>query len=283
MARTVAQIQAQIIAAKDAQADLASLTSTSTRAIWRVYTFIIAASIAVLEQLMDLYQSVIETLVSRSPGASTLWVQDKMFKFQYDATDPQIVQLIETIPQYPVVNAAKRIITACAVVTDVNNTVNIKVAKSNPYEALDGSQLSAAQSYIDTIGIAGITYDVISLDADKLFIEAEVFYRGQYSAVIQGLVITALNDYMQTLSLVNFNGSLKMSDLEAVIRNVTGVSDVVMKNVRVRPDTTAFASSTYYIQNATLINRLVNPAAGYMIQETDTGHTFADSLTFTAV
>lgn len=290
MARTVAQIQQTILDAITANPDLTYVDennithpltdNTSARAIFRAFTFIYATAAAFLEQLMDLYVLTIEGIVARSPGASILWVQDKMFKFQYDATNPQIVQLINTIPQYPTVDATKRIITACSVTSNVANTVNIKVAKSNPYTALSGPELSAAQSYIDTIGVAGIDYNVISLAADKLYIQADVYYQGQYSAVIQTNVIAAINTYLQQLSLVNFNGDLKMSDLTDIIRDVVGVNDIVAKNIRGRADATPFANSAYFIQNNAVVNRLFSPAAGYIVEETTVGQTFADSLNF---
>jgi len=282
MARTVAQIQAQIIQYKQGQTALDGLDSTSKRAIWLLWTYITAVAIAVLEQLIDAYVATVEALVARSSASSALWIQDKMFKFQYDATDPQVVQLIDTVPTYPNVDATKRIITACSVTSDLSNAVNIKVAKSDPYVALSGPELSAAQSYITTIGTAGINYVVQSKDADKIYIDATVYYAGQYAAVIENLVITALNNYLQTLSKINFNGSIKMSDLEAVIRNVEGVNDVVMNNVKARADVVVFANATPLIVNTTIVQRLYNPIAGYMVQETTSGQTFADSLTFIA-
>lgn len=283
MARTVNEIYATIVAAKEAEADLAGLTSDSNRAIWRLWAFITASCQAIFEQIMDAYVVALDTIISKSPGASTLWIQDKMFKFQYDATNPQIVQLIDLAPQYPVVDETKRIITACSVTSGISNVVNIKIAKGDPYEALTVSELSAAQSYINTIGVAGITYTCISLAADKIYIDADIYYTGQYSAIIEDSVINALNSYLQTLSKTNFDGSIKMSDLEGLIRNVAGVTDVVMNNVRVRPDATAFADATYLIQDNTLLQKDYNSSAGYLVGETTSGQTFADSLTFTAV
>lgn len=280
MARSIAEIQNQIIAYKNAQPELAGLSSNSRRAIWYLWTYIIAAGIAVFEQLQDLFLSNVEAVVARSSAASALWIQDKFLKFQYSATTPQIVQLIDTVPQYPVVDENLRIITACAVITQNNNTVDIKLAKNNPYGALDPSELSAAQNYINTIGVAGINYNCISLDADRIYIEADIYYKGQYSSVIQTNMITALDNWFTQLSQINFNGDIKMSDLEAVIRNVTGVNDVVIKNVRVRANTVSFANGTDLILNTAVLQRLYNPVAGYIIQEDTSGQTFADSLNF---
>lgn len=280
MARTIAQIQAQIIATKNAQPELAGLTSTSKRAIWNLWTFVIAACIAIFEQLLDSFLTQVETQVAQSAGASVLWLQAKMFQFQYDATTPQVIQLINTVPQYPVVDANKRIITACSVTSSLSNQVSIKVAKSSPFVALATAELTAAQSYINTIGAAGITYNVISLNADKLYVQAQIYYQGQYSTVIQQNVIAAINSFLQNLSIVNFNGSMKISDLEGAIRNVAGVNDVVLNNVKGRDDASSFANGIDLVLNNTVISRQWNTIAGYIVQETTTGKTFADSLTF---
>jgi len=280
MARTIAQIQAQIIATKNAQPELAGLTSTSKRAIWNLWTFVVAACIAIFEQLLDSFLTEVETQVAQSAGASVLWLQAKMFQFQYDATTPQVIQLINTVPQYPVVDANKRIITACSVTSSLSNQVSIKVAKSSPFVALATAELTAAQSYINTIGAAGITYNVISLNADKLYVQAQIYYQGQYSTVIQQNVIDAINSFLQNLSIVNFNGSMKISDLEGAIRNVAGVNDVVLNNVRGRDDASSFSNGIDLVLNNTVISRQWNTIAGYIVQETTTGKTFADSLTF---
>ena len=282
MARTIAQIQAQIIATKQAQPELAGLTSTSKRAIWNLWTFVIATCIGIFEQLLDSFLTNVETQVNASAGASILWLQAKMFQFQYDANIPQVVQLINTVPQYPVVDATKQIITACSVTSSLSNQVTIKVAKSNPYVALVSAELTAAQSYINTIGAAGISYTVISLNPDKLYVQASIYYQGQYSTVIQQNVIDAINSFLQNLSITNFNGSMKISDLEGVIRNVAGVNDVILNNVKGRDDASTFANGVDLVLNNTVISRQWDTVAGYIVQETTSGKTFADSLIFIA-
>lgn len=282
MARTIDTIQAEIIATKEAQPELAGLTSTSKRSIWYLWTYVIASCIAIFEQLLDSFLTKVEKQVSQSAGASILWLQAKMFEFQYDANIPQIVQLIDTVPQYPVVDPTKRIITACSVNSNVSNQVIIKIAKSNPYTALTSTELSSAQGYINVIGAAGIIYNVISLNPDKLYVDADIYYQGQYASIIQTNMIDAINNWLQTLSTTNFDGSIKMSDLEGVIRNVAGVNDVILNNVRGRDDASTFAAGIDLILNNTLVQRQWNTVAGYTIQETTTGKTFADSLTFIA-
>jgi len=292
MSRTLQQVQTSIIANIAANPDMVytdennvvrNITyNTSKLSLWYLWTWIMAAAIVVLEQLMDVYTTNIEAIVARSAAASTLWIQAKMFQFQYDATDPQVVPLIDTIPQYPVVNTSLCPIIACSVTSDYANNVTVKCATGSPLVALDAPVLAAAASYLNVIGDAGITYNVVSLSPDKIFIDADVFYNGMYTAVIKNNVIAALNDYFVTLSKINFNGSIKMSDLENVIRSVTGVNDVVLNNVKAHTDAQSLSQSLYLIQNKQVVNRLYSSVAGYLIQETDSGATFLDTLIFTA-
>lgn len=281
MARQVNEILNELIATKNTIAELNVYNSTSRRAIWRLWLYVVAVSIAVLEQLQDLYVAQVEAILARSASASKLWLQSKMFDFQYSATDPQIVQLINLVPQYPVIDSDLRIITACSVTSTMPNVVLLKIAKSDPYQALLTAEVNAAQDYINTIGSAGINYTVASLDPDRIYIEGEIFFKGQYSAVIQTNVIDTINNYFQTLSKINFDGSLKMSDLEGIIRNVVGVNDLVLSNVKGRNDSQAFGAGINLILSKTLVNREYNSLAGYMISEDTIGETLADKLTFT--
>jgi hypothetical protein len=235
MARTVNQIQQEIIAYKNAQPELAAFNSTSHRAIWLLWTYVIAVAIAVHEQLLDLYTASLETLLAQLPAATKQWVQKKMFEFQYSTTDPQVIQLIDTIPQYPVINETLQIITGCSVNSTFPNVVDIKVAKGDPYVALTLAEKTAAQDYINTIGIAGVQYNVISLNADTLFVTADIYYQGQYTAVIQDNVFNSVNNYLVNLSKTNFDGILKVSDLETAFRTATGVTDVFLRIVAAQP------------------------------------------------
>ena len=248
----------------------------------RQICYTVAICQALVEQLQDLFRQEIEATVSKAAPASTAWVQDRMFKFQYSASNPQVVALVNTIATYPVLDSSLAIITACSVTTDASNSVVIKAAKGSPLVALSAQELASAQGYINTIGIAGINYVAQSLSPDKIFIDAQVYYAGQYSAVIQANVIAALQNFLQTLSLTNFNGALKMTDLEGVIRNVTGVNDVVLNNVRGRQSTDAYSAGVDLILNTSTIQRQWLTIAGYIAAEDTTGKTFTDSLTFTA-
>ena len=256
MARSVATIQAQILSFFAANNNLSyqdeynitrNITyNNSKRAIWNLLAFIVAVCLAIMEQLLNLLTTDIQTQVAQSAAASALWIQAKMFAFQYDENDPQIIQLINLVPQYAAVDPSLQIITACNVTIDPSNVVHIKVATGDPLQPINANQLLAAQAYINLLGHAGINYNVTSQPPDRIYIQAQIFFNGQYSSVIQPNVTAAIQNFLQDLSLNNFNGVLKVSDLEGCIRTVSGVNDVVLNNVSCRQGVNNYSAAAAY-------------------------------------
>lgn len=280
MARKISVIQDQIIASKDAEAALASLNSPSQVAIWRVWTFIQAVAINLMEQVIDIYVAFIESKIAKA-GAGTLpWIRDRILEFQ--AGDN--VTYSDGVISYPTVDATKQIITRCSVTQDTNRTIKVKVAKSEPPAALSGPELLELTYYGRQIQFAGTQMNFVSETADKLYVLGEVFYDGQFATSIESEVIAALDAYCSSLSsATNFNGTVLASAIETAILQVPGVKDVNISQIAARPSGTAFASRTIIYDLPTGINiKMYETFAGYIVQETDPGHTFADSLTFTA-
>lgn len=279
MARSLSEIQNSLISSFQAQPELAAANSTSRRAIWRLFTYVQAAGILVLEQIMDVFKAQIETQIAQAIPTTAAWISSKIFAFQYSTTNPQIINLINLVPSYPVVDNTLKIITRCSVTSTLSNRVLIKVAKSNPPEPLDNLELASLQNYINTIGSCGIQYLVSTAASDKISVEADINFIGQYSSVIQSSVINAINTYLANLP---FNGQLKISELEVAILNVTGVTDVLFKNIKVRPDNLTYDEGQYLIQNKTYISKSFQSIAGYITAETTTGHDLPTTLTFIA-
>jgi len=276
MARTIEQIQASIVADVQLTPEFSGL-SNSNRAIWRLFSYVVAVTILLLEQIIDIFRADNEIKINQAIPETASWLTNKVFGFQYSATNPQILTLDNFVPTYNVVDASLQIITRCSVVTTISNKVLIKVAKSEPPISLSSSELSALQGYVNIIGVAGISYTCFSTDADRVYIGADIFYDGQYSATIQGMVINSITNYLKNLP---FNGQLQISDLEFAIRNTTGVNDVLINNVKVRANSMTFVDGIYLIQSKTTISRLFPTISGYVIGEDTTGYTLSDSLNF---
>lgn len=279
MARSINTIQSLMLADIAADPVLGpQLTSISKRAYFNLLTFIFATCTFLLESLIDIFKTSVEATAASAAPASQAWMQAQVLKFQYSPVVPQIVQLINFAPAYTTVDPTLQIISRASVVTTVAGAVLIKVATGNPPGPLNGSQLSALQDYVDMVG-ATIDYTVSSSAADELYIQADVYYQGQYSAIISQNVILAINTYLANLP---FNGQLKASDIELTIRNVQGVNDCVLKNVSARTDSEPFVDGIFLVQDEQWISRVYSAFAGYIIPETTTGDTLADSLNFIA-
>ena len=285
MARTVTQIkqqiQTQLVTSFAAINITVDPTSWSKRNMMQVFCFVIATILAYFEQLIDIAVNSIETQISTNVAGSAIWIQQQMFKFQWSATIPQYVQMINNVPQYPIIDPTLQIIDSCSVNSPSLNNVIIKCATGSPLTALTNSQITAAQGYIDTIGIEGIQYTVESLPPDQISLNAQIWYDKQYTSTIKTTIINTINAFYVTMSQINFNGALKVSDIERLIRNVQGVEDVQIINMTARTDLTL-----YLVQDSKILHPSWSPntgTAGYVIDETTSGQTLSDLLILTAV
>lgn len=288
MARTVQQcndyIVTNLVATFAAEGITINPTLWSKTNVIRLMCYSAAIAQSLSEQLQDLNIEKMQDIQSKSSAPNALWLQDTIFKFQYSSTTPQNLTIIGGVGQYPIINDALRIITACAIQAPVVTGVcNIKVAKgATTLAALSAPELTALQSYIDILGSAGINYICSSTNSDKLYIKADIYYKGDYSLVIQSNVINAINSYLANLSRTRFGGDILMSDIELLIRSIDGVNDVKFDRVSLRYDSQALFAGIDLTLAGTLINRKYLMGAGYAIQETTVGATFSDTLNFIA-
>jgi hypothetical protein len=278
MARTLVQIQTELLNAKNAQADLSSLTSTSQTSVWNLWLYITAYCQFVHENLWDLFKAEIETTISLAPIGTTSWLQSMVFKFQYSATAPQIIQLVNFVPGYAIVDPTLQIVTRCSVKTLPSKFVSIKVAKGDPTPtALSTPELNSLVGMLDDISFAGVQYTVQSLAADKLLVDASIYYNGQYASVIQANVIAGINAF---LAAIPFDGIIYVAKLEDAIQAIPGVDDVVLNNVALRPDAIPFSGTTYLVSAETLQFRKYPLFSGYCTTEDTIGETVSDTLVF---
>lgn len=282
MARQISEIKQELMDAKASVAALDNLTSTSQVSIFGNIFYVTAVEISILEQLIDAYIANIESIINEQAIGSTAWLRAKILEFQYG--DYINLDTTTFAISYPTIDETKKIITRCSVKEAGNLIVNAKVAKSDPPEALTGGEVSALQGYIDVIKPAGTQINIVSLAPDKLYIAGNIYYNGQYSAVIQDNVEAAITTYMANLSsATNFNGSVKISSLIDAIQAVEGVTDVNLTEVDARADTVDFDERTIIYSLSTGVNdREYSTYAGYIIEEDTTDETFADTIAYIA-
>ena len=282
--RSISTIQNSIISAIQNNPTLAPLlTSTSSVAYWNLMTYIIAASQAIEEGLMNNYQTNIEAQIGTAPPCTPQWIQQQAFDFQYSSTNPQIIQLnnVTLAPEWPTVNTSYRIITRCSVTQSYLNHVQIKVATGSTPGPLTSDQLSALQSYFNYIKPCGIIYDCISLPADEIYCAINCTFLGSYT----GTIVNSLNTaYLNYLANIPFNGLFRLSDLEVSLKAVPGVVDIEFSNVNIRNYSNPFpggspAGPFNIVDNYTQQTISYSPLSGYFIDEMTSGYSFTDSLT----
>lgn len=285
MSRSISEIQSSITNQIRANTNLSGLSSQSQTAIWNLWTYIIATAMNEQEVLMDDFTTNAETLILSNSPANINWITKMVYAFQYNASSPQVVQLNTTtfVPYYATTNASYNIITRCAVISPyisngsvvgTTGVVLIKVAKGSTPTALSAGELSAFQSYLNIIKPAGLIYKALSLSGDKLFCKVKIWYDGAYTGSIKNDVYTAYLNYLTTLP---FNGIMKVSDLEGVLRNVTGVTDAQITDLGYRVDSATFTPGSYNMVNSSLQIRNDSTgigSAGYVVDETTGGYNF---------
>lgn len=279
MARDITTIQNEIIAAVQADPNLAGLTSPSAVAIWRLWTRVVAEGLVTEEQLNDLFRLEMEQLAREAVPGTADWLQKRVLEFQYDAANPQIVTVVDGKATYTTVDPLLRIVTRASVVEQANGRVLVKVAKDNGIGGLDpltALEISALTGYLDAIGFVGIPIDTLSIPADRLrFTATDIYYLRQYDpTVVKAAIIVAVNDYLENISVDDFNGVIVKTDLVDVIQAVDGV--VTLRDYFfipiLRPSTTAApAGIGITVQRET--------TAGYAIAEDDPLYTLDLAIT----
>lgn len=278
MARSVDDIRLQMDTQQAAESGLSSLNNPSQTSIYQLFKDVLSYCINYFEQLVDIKKDEIDLTILNNAVGSEAWVQNKVLEFQYSSTNPQVVSIINYSPKYATIDEKLRLITRCSVKTDLNKIVKIKVATGDPPTTITSAQYTSLYGYIDTIMQCGVTFDLINLPSDKLYIEAEVYYNGQYIDVIQSNVEAAINNYLSQLS---FNGAVIISEIEDSIQAVSGVNDVKFIAIKARQDSVVLSSASIIYSLATSTNiREWNTISGYIVEETTSGNTFSDKITY---
>ena len=267
MARTIEEIQGRILTAiASDQALSTQLTSTSKVAVFRLFAYIIASSIWLLESIFDNHKKEIDTALYEQKSGTPRWYRNMSLAFQYG------FDLLEDSDKFDNTGytddqiEASKIIKYCSVKESIeSNRLTIKVAggSGDALEQLDDTQITAFLQYMSEVKYAGVKLNVVNNPADKLLLNMQI-YRDVLVIDENGVSILngdkpvekAIRSYMKTLP---FDGVLVLNDLIAHIRAVEGVDDA---NITIA--TSSFydtATSSYTAFQP--INVKTIPIAGY--------------------
>jgi hypothetical protein len=227
MARTTQEIYNGMIAEKANRSELDSLNSSSNIAFYKGVFWVVAFAIHLLEVLFDSLRTEVNEIIDQARIGTPDWYIGLALEFQigYD-----LVATENNILQYPIIDEDAQIISRAAFKED-GGELTLKLAKGEvgALEALTPEELGQFSNYIEREKLAGTTVNSISLDADSLEIDVEIFYDGIFSqAVMNQRVTDAITAYQLSFP---FDGLIYRSQLINLLLDVEGVEDVVISRL----------------------------------------------------
>jgi hypothetical protein len=294
MARTVAEIKQAMVDQKNAESGLSGLTSTSQTAIWNLIFFICAVAIKVVEDLQDVLEVDVEERKLEIPTGVLQWYAAESLVFQFGDSlvftdtfineNGETVTLIGDTLVYPIVDLDKRVVDLAAA-SEQSGLITIKAAKVTTGIAgpLSASELSAFIDYWTAKRFAGTPITVISVNPDLIKSEYTVTYDPKIldntgTLLSDGTtkpVEDAIDAFLQTFQVDNFNGVMQVVKLTEAIMDATGVLNAVATNIEAKPD-----GGTYVDVLATSA-QTYNTVAGYM--KVDPAFPLSSTLTYITV
>lgn len=271
MARTVKQIYDALIAEKNnqatlnglqpsvdsAQALLTDVASTSKVADWRLWLWVVATGIYILETLFDSHKAEVEAIAAAAIPGTARWYRDQALKFQFGY---QLVYLNDKF-QYSAIDTNAQIIKRAAVVESAGQVI-IKVAKlvGSTVTPLSSQELAAFDSYINLIRYAGTNTLTVSKNPDLLKVAYTVYYDPQVLApngsLLSNPAVFTVHDAINNhLSNLPFNGELVLTTLTDEVQKAQGVKNPVL----------TLAQAKYGALPYSTINVKYIPDAGHMI------------------
>lgn len=261
MARTLTEIQDEIIAAVQGDATLSGASSTSSTAIWRLWTYIIASAVWALESIFDAFKADLVAQVNALRPHTLRWYQARALDFQFGSDLPEGETVYDNSLLDDATVTAQKIIKAAAAVGEGGQVI-VKVARESAgvLTTLNGPQLTAFEAYMGEIKDAGVDLVVRNQAADKFKLTLDIYYDplvltsggDRVDGTATGVVATAVNAFLRALP---FNGLLVKAHLVDALQAVDGVYVPVIRSCQAgRFDATSLSE----------IDVQYNPYAGYL-------------------
>ncbi|WP_343530836.1 hypothetical protein [Pedobacter sp.] len=230
MARSIDQIQTEIIQTKEQNPALAGLTSTSKTSIWQLITYVVAYAIYTLEGLFDAHKAETDNAIALLKPHTKRWYRQKALGFQYG------FDLMEDSDKYnntgveeDIIEQSKIIKYAAVTEATDESRVIIKIATETDgkLSPIEPEQKFAFDAYISEIKDAGVNVSAINFQPDKLYLNMKIFYDplvldAQGNSIISGgrPVEDAILSYLKNLP---FDGQLVLAHLVDALQKVEGV------------------------------------------------------------
>ena len=261
MARSIAQIQAAIVAAKNADGTLSGLTSSSLTATWLLWTYVVATCQWTLENLFDAHKSEVAGIIAAQKPHTLQWYVTMAKAFQYGMALPTDSDVYAIVPPVDLTT----LVVQFAAAVELPTLVRIKVAQltGGVLAPLSGPQLTAFTTYMGRVKDAGIRLQCTSGVPDTFQPSMVIYYDplvlDATGARLDGTAATPVEDAVNAfLDSLPFNGVFILNNFIAAMQAVAGV--IIADEVAVQ----AF----YGAVPPVVISAQYIPDAGYMALDT---------------
>lgn len=240
MARTITEIHEQILANMANDSVLGGVNNTSKTGRLRLFSYIIAVSIQLLEKILDKHLEEVINIIFQQKWGTVRWYRNQVLNFQYGfdlAVDTD--RFINGNATEEEIEASK-VIKHCAIVEPLSkSSLIIKVATEAGEELAPTSPeiQIALVYYIDEFRVAGTRVDLVNQLGDVLVPYINIF-RDPLVIGEDGVnILTGEKSveiaFKQYLRNVGFNGELVLLDLAKALQAVEGVVTVEILNIEV--------------------------------------------------
>lgn len=250
MNKTFAEIYAELLAGKEANANLSGLTSTSKTSIWRQFLEVVAWVIYNFQLAMVLHLSNIQYMIDNQKNFRLQQYRSEALRFQYGfdliAESDQFATVYEEngilVTATDEVIESSKIVKYAACSRVVNNgkvSIIMKIAPENLDEIFPAEVMDAFGKYIEEIQPAGDHVTIVNYLPDMLKFAFQIKRDpkvlkadGMNILTAEYPVQTAIENFLKNDLL--FNGELSIQKLEDAIRAVEGVDDLTTVTVQTK-------------------------------------------------
>lgn len=230
MARSIDEIKAEIISAKEQEPSLSELNSTSKVAIWRLWAYITALVIWTLEKIFDEHKKEVSEALSELKPHTARWYRNKALAFQYGFNLHSETDLFDNTGKSKEEIENSKIVKYSAVVeseTESRLIVKIATEQGGELQPISQAQKASFDAYINEIRDAGVRITTINYLPDILKLQMKIYRdplvldeNGQSILTGEKPVEKAIKEYFKKLP---FNGELVLAHLVDALQQVEGV------------------------------------------------------------
>lgn len=232
MARTVKEIQQEILKAKENEPALNELSSTSKTAVWRLWIYVFSLSLYTQELLFNSHSSDMDIKIREFRAGSVRWYRNEALGFQYGFPyDRELGDFKSASSTQEEIDNSK-IIKYAAVTETTKGKLIVKIATedNSKLTPINESQFNSFKAYFKDIKYAGTHITYINYLPDLLKLKLRIV-RDALILNEEGMHILEgnfpVNDTIKLfLKKLPFDGQLSLQKLEESLLDIQGVTDL---------------------------------------------------------